>query len=191
MLRETADPLDAAAVKNCMPLKKQTFCLRNAEASSIETNSAQRCTIDVPLLTGAKEKTYENFKSVLRLTASQAPGRMGPTRVRSGNPSRRRTAAAGCLRWPMAAARIARDRHAPPAVLAQASRGRDGRDHSGPGESAHSYGHHAFVRDDSPKGPLQRLLVVRLSNMSRIDPVYSTPDSASSGSSQSGVSYSK
>ncbi len=69
MLRETADPLEAEAARNCMPLKKQTFCLRNAETCSIETNALAKCTVELPLYTGAKEKTYENFKSILRLTA--------------------------------------------------------------------------------------------------------------------------
>ena len=190
MLRETADPLDAAAVKNCMPLKKQTFCLRSAEASSIETNSAQRCTIDVPLLTGAKEKTYENFKSVLRLTAVRlqdgwaqlefAPeihhgvARLRPV-VFDGQWQPRESQEIDTLPQ-----RFSLKLHVGEMAVITAAP-----------ENPRTYGHHAFIRDDSPKGPLQRLLVVRLSNMSRIDPVYSTPDSASSGSSQSGVSYSK
>jgi hypothetical protein len=57
-------------------------------------------------------------------------------------------------------------------------------------DNPRSFGHHAFVREDAANGAIQRLLVVRLSNMSRIDPVYSSPD-ATPGSPQAGVSTSK
>ena len=189
MLRESADPLDAAAVKNCMPLKKQTFCLRNTESSSIETNAAERCTIDVPLLTGAKEKTYENFKGVLRLTALRlqdgwarlefAPEiHHGIERVRpfvmDGRWQPRDSQEIDALPQ-----RFSLKLHVGEMAVITAAP-----------ENPHSYGHHAFVRDDSPKGPLQRLLVVRLSNMSRIDPVYSTPDSSPSGSILQGNTHS-
>jgi hypothetical protein len=40
-------------------------------------------------------------------------------------------------------------------------------------ENPRLFGYHAFVRDQPGEGTLQRLLIVRLSNMSRIDPIYS------------------
>ncbi|HUE14822.1 MAG TPA: hypothetical protein VMR25_11705 [Planctomycetaceae bacterium] len=190
MLRETADPLDAAALKNCMPLKKQTFCLRNTETSSIETNSAEHCTLDLPLLTGAKEKKYDNFKSVLRLTALRLQDGWAKLEfvpeIHHGLDRLRPMVSDG--RWQPRESqeidtlpqRFSLKLHVGEMAIITAAPG-----------NPRSYGHHAFVRDDSANGPLQRVLVVRLSNMSRIDPVYTKPDSAPSGAFPPSVSLSK
>ena len=181
MFRESADPLDAAAAPNSMPLKKQTFCLRNTEASTIETNSVLRATIDVPLLTGNKEKTYDNFRSVLRLTASRLQDgwaklefspeihyglkRLRPIVVdRSWTPQESQEI-------DVLPQHFSLKLHVGEMAVVTAVP-----------DKPRSYGHEAFVRNDSTRGPLQRLLVVRLSNMSRIDPVYSTADPSANGS---------
>jgi hypothetical protein len=190
MLRETADPLEAEAVRNCMPLKKQTFCLRNAETCSIETNALAKCTVELPLYTGSKEKTYENFKSVLRLTALRvqdgwarlefAPeihhgvDRLRPMVANGGWQSREGQ------ETDVLPQRFSLKLHVGEiAVMTTAP------------EKPRSFGHNAFVREDATVGPLQRLLVVRLSNMSRVDPVYSTSETATAGAPQSTVSFSK
>jgi hypothetical protein len=190
MLRETADPLDAEADQNCMPLKKQTFCLRNAESCSIETNTLPKCTVKLPLYTGAKEKTYDNFKSVLRLTAFRVQdgwGRLefapeihhGLERLRpivaDGGWQPRESQEIDALPQ-----RFSLKLHVGEIAIVTAAP-----------ENPGTFGHNAFVRDDPTAGPVQRLLVVRLSNMSRLDPVYSASPAASAGSPQSSVSYSK
>jgi hypothetical protein len=176
MLRESADPLDDADAKNCLRLKKQTFCLRSSESSSIETNSEQHCTLDLPLFTGPREKKYENFKSILRLTAVRlqdgwaklefAPEiHHGIDRVRpmviNGGWQPKESQEVDTLPQ-----RFSLKLHVGEMAVMTAD----------PADSR-SFGHHAFIREDAEKGSVQRLLVVRLSNMSRIDPVYSTPES--------------
>jgi hypothetical protein len=188
MLRESADPLDAADTKNCLRLKKQTFCLRNSESSSIETNATPHCTLDLPLFTGPREKKYDNFKSILRLTALRlqdgwarlefAPEvHHGIERVRpiviDGSWQPKESQEVDTLPQ-----RFSLKLHVGEMAVMTAA----------PAE-ARSFGHHAFIREDAEKGPVQRLLVVRLSNMSRIDPVYSTPESRTAA--QPSVSYSK
>jgi len=42
-------------------------------------------------------------------------------------------------------------------------------------ENARLFGTQVFVRDQRGTGTLQRVLIVRLANMSRIDPVYAEP----------------
>ncbi len=176
MLRDSADPLDDADAKNCLRLKKQTFCLRSSESSSIETNAEQHCTLDFPLFTGPREKKYDNFKSILRLTAVRlqdgwaklefAPEiHHGMDRVRpmvvNGGWQAKESQEVDTLPQ-----RFSLKLHVGEmAVMTAAS------------ADPRSFGHHAFIREDAEKGPVQRLLVVRLSNMSRIDPVYSTPES--------------
>lgn len=179
MLRESTDPLDAADAKNCLRLKKQTFCLGNSESSSIETNAAPHCTLDLPLFTGLREKKYDNFKSILRLTAQRlqdgwaklefAPEihhgmeRLRPVVVDGGwQPKESQEIDTLPQRFSLKL-------HVGEMAVMTASPG-----------NARSFGHNAFVREDAEKGTVQRLLVVRLSNMSRIDAVYSTPDSRSS-----------
>jgi hypothetical protein len=189
MLRESADPLDAADAKNCLRLKKQTFCLRNSESSSIETNAAQHCTLDLPLFTGPREKKYDNFKSILRLTALRlqdgwaklefAPEiHHGIERVRPMviNGGWQPTESQEIDTLPQ---RFSLKLHVGEMAVMTAAPA-----------SPRSFGHNAFIREDAEKGTVQRLLVVRLSNMSRIDPVYSTPESRTAAS-QSSVSYSK
>jgi hypothetical protein len=174
MLSETVDPLDAAAAGNCMPLKKQTFCLRSSEASPIETNEVARCTIDVPLLTGDKEKTYENFKSVLRLTAIRLQDGWARLdfvpEIHHGVERLRPIASLGAGWQPRESQEIDT---LPQRFSVKLHVGEMAVITAGP-ERPRCFGHHAFVRDDAKTGPVQRVLVVRLSNMSRIDPVYST-----------------
>jgi hypothetical protein len=190
MLRDSADPLDAAAAKNCMPLKKETFCLRNAESSSIVTNSVPHCTLDVPLYSGSKEKKYDNFKSVLRMTAHRlqdgwarlefAPEiHYGMERLRpivvGGNWQPQESQEKDALPQ-----RFSLKLHVGEMALMTATPA-----------SPRSFGHQAFVHDDAEKGSLQRLLVIRLSNMSRFDSVYSSPDGPPSGGLKTSVSHSK
>jgi hypothetical protein len=181
MLRETADPLDAAAAGNCMPLKKQTFCLGSSEASPIETNALARCTIDVPLLTGDKEKTYENFKSVLRLTVFRLQDGWARLEfipeIHHGIDRLRPIASPAAGLWQPRDSqeidtlpqRFAVKLHVGEMAVITAAP-----------EHLRSFGHHAFVRDDEKTGPVQRVLVVRLANMSRIDAVYSQGNSSPS-----------
>jgi hypothetical protein len=174
MLRETADPLDAAAAGNCMSLKKQTFCLRSSETSPIETNAMARCTIDVPLLTGAKEKTYDNFKSVLRLTAIRLQDGWARLEfvpeIHHGVERLRPIASLGSGWQPRESQEIDT---LPQRFSVKLHVGEMAVITAAP-EHLRSFGHHAFVREDETRGPVQRVLVVRLSNMSRIDPVYSS-----------------
>jgi hypothetical protein len=189
MLRDSADPLDAADAKNCLRLKKQTFCLRSSESSSIETNAEPHCTLDLPLYTGPREKKYDNFKSILKLTAVRlqdgwaklefAPEihhgieRVRPMVVNGGWQSKESQEVDTLPQQFSLKLHVGEM-----AVMTTA-----------PADSR-SFGHHAFIHEDAEKGPVQRLLVVRLSNMSRIDPVYSTPESRTAAV-QSSVSYSK
>jgi len=185
MLRESADPLDDADAKNCLRLKKQTFCLRSSESSSIETNAEQHCTLDLPLFTGPREKKYDNFKSILRLTAVRlqdgwaklefAPEiHHGIDRVRpmviNGGWQPKESQEVDTLPQ-----RFSLKLHVGEMAVMTAD----------PADSR-SFGHHAFIREDAEKGSVQRLLVVRLSNMSRIDPVYSTPESRTAALQSSG-----
>ena len=163
-----------------MPLKKQTFCLRNAETCSIETNTLAKCTVELPLYTGAKEKKYENFKSVLRLTAYRvqdgwarlefAPeihhgvDRLRPMVANGGWQSREGQ------ETDVLPQRFSLKLHVGEIAVMTAAP-----------EKPHSFGYNAFVREDATDGPLQRLLVVRLSNMSRVDPVYSTSETETAG----------
>jgi hypothetical protein len=189
MLRESADPLDTADAKNCLKLKKQTFCIRNSETSSIETNTALHSTLDLPLFSGPREKKYDNFKSILRLTAVRlqdgwaklefAPEiHHGLERVRpmvvDGGWQPKESQEIDTLPQ-----RFSLKLHVGEMAVMTAAPA-----------NPRSFGHNAFVREDAEKGPVQRLLVVRLSNMSRIDPVYSTPESRTAAT-QSSVSYSK
>jgi hypothetical protein len=189
MLRESADPLDADDAKNCLRLNKQTFCLRNSESSSIETNEAAHCTLDLPLFTGPREKKYDNFKSILRLTALRlqdgwaklefAPEiHHGIERVRpmviNGGWQQKDSQEIDTLPQ-----RFSLKLHVGEMAVMTAAPA-----------SPRSFGHSAFIREDAEKGPVQRLLVVRLSNMSRIDAVYSTPESRTAAS-QTAPSYSK
>jgi len=189
LLRDSADPLDAAAAKDCMKLKKQTFCVRNAEASSIETNAVAKCTLDLPLFTGPKEKKYDNFRSVLRMTSRRlqdgwarlefAPEihhgieRLRPIVVnREWEPKESQEIDSLPQRFSL------KLHVGEMAVITAAP------------DNPRSFGRHAFVREDADNGAMQRLLVVRLSNMSRVDPVYSSAD-GTPGSPQSSVSSSK
>jgi hypothetical protein len=188
LLRATADPLDAADAKNYMPLKKRTFCLRNAETSSIETNALGHGTIELPLLNGTKEKTYDNFKSVLRLTAYRVQD--GWARLEFAPEihhgiERVRPIVVGRAWEPHESQEVDT---LPQRFSLKLHVGEMAVITTAPGKP-HSFGHHAFVRDDSNEGPLQRLLVVRLSNMSRIDPVYSSSE-ASGEAPRAGVSVS-
>jgi hypothetical protein len=189
MLRDSADPIDAADAKNCLKLHKQTFCVRNSEASSIETNAVEHCTLDLPLFTGPREKKYDKFKSILRLTALRlqdgwaklefAPEiHHGVERVRpmvvNGDWQQKESQEVDTLPQ-----RFSLKLHVGEIAVMTAAPA-----------SPRSFGHHAFIRENAEKGSVQRLLVVRLSNMSRIDAVYSTSESRTAASPATGA-YSK
>ena len=176
MLRESADPFDAADTKNCLRLKKQTFCLRNSESSSIETNT--RAALHARFAAVHRPPRKE-IRQLQKHSAADGPALQdgwaklefapeihhGIERVRpiviDGSWQPKESQEIDTLPQ-----RFSLKLHVGEMAVMTAA----------PAESR-SFGHHAFIREDAEKGPVQRLLVVRLSNMSRIDPVYSTPES--------------
>ena len=70
-LLQPIDAVDSGAARNNVRMPMQSFSIRSAEESPIETNSLAKCSVDVPLPSGTKEKKYENFKSILRLSTQR------------------------------------------------------------------------------------------------------------------------
>jgi len=176
ILRDS-EPADVPASDTHISVKKETLCIGPGISPPITINSARKCTIDVPATSGTKERTYESFKGVLRLTAHRLQDgwarlefvpeiQFGQERVRPI------TASAGLQSvWQpevsqeiesLLAQRFSVKLHVGEMVIITADAT----------ENARLFGTQAFVRDQRGTGPLQRVLIVRLANMSRIDPVY-------------------
>ncbi|HET6325580.1 MAG TPA: hypothetical protein VFG04_12955 [Planctomycetaceae bacterium] len=177
ILSESA-PADASASATHISVKKETLCIGPGVSPPITTNSGKKCTIDVPSISGSQERTFENFKNVLRLT----PHRLQDEWVRLefvpevhfGQEHVRPMSATVGLQsvWQPEMAqevecflqqRFSVKMHVGEMVVISADAP----------ENARLFGTHAFVRNQPGTGILQRVLIVRLANMSRIDPVYS------------------
>jgi len=174
MLELTGDPVEKSESKTRPPV--QTIFLSPSGESPIETNSRTKCTVDVPTLAGVKEKTYENFKSELRMTAHRLQDgwarlefvpeiHFGVQRVRP-IPS-----AAGSEWEPKDTQEV--DSLMTQKFSVKLQVGEMVLITTDAAGKPHSFGHQAFVKEDPQRDPIQRVLVVRLANMSRIDPVYS------------------
>ncbi len=189
------DALDAESAKRGMILPLQTFCVRTADEAPIETNALPKCTIDLPLPSGRKTKTYQYFKSVLKMTTYRLQDgwarlefvpeiHYGSNRLRALP-----TEEGGRNKWSQAesqqvdtlwAQRFSAKLHVGEMIVITASP-----------DDPHTFGFSSFIRDDPKKGPVQRLLVVRLSNMARIDPVYAPAHSGKSNLPEKGLSAGK
>jgi hypothetical protein len=177
ILREL-EPPDAPGSDTHISVKKETLCIGPGVSPPIVTNSTGKCIIDVPVTSGSKERTYENFKGVLRLTAHRLQDGWARLEfvpeVHFGQEQLRPMSATAGLQsvWQPEMAqeieaflpqRFSVKLHVGEMVVITA----DATD------NARMFGTHAFVRDQKGVGALQRVLIVRLANMSRIDPVYS------------------
>jgi len=179
ILRES-EPADAPSSDTHISVKKETLCIGPGVSPPITTNSVRNCTIDVPVTTGTKEHSYENFQGVLRLTAHRL--QTGWVRlefvpeIHSGQERLRPTSATSGLQsvWQPEMAqeveslltqRFTVKLHVGEMVVITA----DAPDNS------RLFGTQAFVREQRGTGAMQRVLIVRLANMSRIDPVYAGP----------------
>jgi hypothetical protein len=176
LLRDSA-PTDGPASDNRISVKKETLCIGPGVSPPIATNSARKCTIDVPVSSGTQERTYDNFKSVLRLTAHRLQDGWARLEfvpeIHFGQERLRPTSGTTGLQnvWQpdmsqevesLLVQRFSVKLHVGEMVVITA-------DPNNP----KLFGPHAFIRDQPSEGGLQRLLIVRLSNMSRIDPIYS------------------
>jgi hypothetical protein len=176
MLKDS-EPADGQTSDTHISVKKETLCVGPGVSSPITTNSARKCTITVPVTAETKERTYENFKGVLRLTTHRLQD--GWVRlefvpeIHFGQERLRPTSATAGLQsvWQpemaqevesLLAQRFSIKLHVGEMAVITAET-----------ETPHLFGAYAFVRDAPNVGPLQRVLIVRLANMSRIDPVYS------------------
>jgi hypothetical protein len=165
-----SDAIDTAPENAKLPVHR--VYLRSSEGSSIDTNTVASCTIDVPLQSGTKETTYKNFKGVLRMTAHRLQDewaqlefvpeihhgvdRLRPMPAKGGWQTKESPEVDALLTQ-----RFSIKLHVGEMALMTT-------DGSGP----RSFGHQCFVSDEPRKGPIQRVLVVRLANMSRIEPLY-------------------
>jgi len=176
-LLQPIDAVDSGAARNNVRMPMQSFWIRSAEESPIETNSLAKCSVDVPLPSGTKEKKYENFKSILRLSTQRLQDgwarlefipeiHYGAKRLRP-MPSPDGSADGWQQREsqevdPLFAQRFSVKLKVGEMIVITADP-----------DQPHSFGHFGFVREDPAKGAMQRLLVVRLSKMTRIEPIYS------------------
>jgi hypothetical protein len=172
------EPPDAKDSDTHILVKKETLCIGPGVSSPIVTNSVRKCTLDVPAISGTKERSFENFKGVLRLTAHRL--QTGWVRlefvpeIHFGQERLRPQSATDGLQqvWqPEMSQEIE-------ALLAQhffvkLAVGEMVVITADAVDNARMFGTQAFLRDQPGVGTMQRVLIVRLANMSRIDPVYS------------------
>ncbi len=179
MLKES-QPDDAQASDTHIAVKKETLCIGPGVSPPITTNTLHKCTLDVPLTVGTKEGTYENFKSVLRLTAHrQQDGwarlefvpeihfgqeRLRPMSANAGLQSIWQPEMAQEVET-LLSHRFSVTLHVGEIVIITADAT----------EKPRLFGTQAFVRDQPGTGALQRVLLLRLANMNRINPVYAQP----------------
>ncbi len=179
ILKES-QPDDAQASDTHISVKKETLCIGPGVSPPITTNTLRKCTLDVPLTVGTKEGTYTNFKSVLRLTAHRQQDGWARLEfvpeIHSGQERLRPTSASSGLQsiWQPEMAqevetllshRFSTTLHVGEMVIITADAP----------ENRRLFGTQAFVRDQPNTGALQRVLLLRLANMNRIDAVYSQP----------------
>ncbi len=177
ILKES-QPDDAQASDTHISVKKETLCIGPGVSPPITTNTLRKCTLDVPLTVGTKEGTYTNFKSVLRLTAHRQQDGWARLEfvpeIHSGQERLRPTSASSGLQsiWQPEMAqevetllshRFSTTLHVGEMVIITADAP----------ENRRLFGTQAFVRDQPNTGALQRVLLLRLANMNRIDAVYS------------------
>jgi hypothetical protein len=176
MLKES-QPDDAQASETHITVKKETLCIGPGVSPPITTNTIKKCTLDVPLTVGTKEGTYENFKSVLRLTAHRQQDGWARLEfvpeIHFGQERLRPMSANAGLQtiWQPEMAqevetllshRFSVTLHVGEIVIITADAT----------EKPRLFGTQAFVRDQPGTGALQRVLLLRLANMNRINPVY-------------------
>jgi hypothetical protein len=176
ILRES-EPADGAASETHISVKKETLCIGQGISPPITINAARKCTFDVPAASGTKERSYESFKGVLRLTAHRLQDEWARLEfvpeIHFGQERVRPTTASTGLQnvWQpevsqeiesLLAQRFSVKLYVGEMVVITADAP----------ENARLFGTQAFVRDQRGTGTVQRVLIVRLANMSRIDPVY-------------------
>jgi hypothetical protein len=177
ILKDT-EPPDAKDSDTHILVKKETLCIGPGVSPPIITNSVRKCTIEIPATSGSKERTYENFKGVLRLTAHRLQD--GWTRlefvpeVHFGQEQLRPMSSTAGLQsvWqPEMAQEV--EAFLPQHFFVKLHVGEMVVITADATDNARMFGTQAFVRDQPSAGAVQRVLIVRLANMSRIDPVYS------------------
>jgi hypothetical protein len=176
ILRDS-EPTDGPGSDTHISVKKQTLCIGPGVSPPITTNSSRNCTLELPSTSGVKERTYENLQSVLRLTAHRLQDGWARLEfvpeIHFGQERLRPTSATVGLQsvWQPEMAqevesllteRFSVKLHVGEMVVVSADAT----------ENAHLFGTQAFVREQPGAGRMQRVLIVRLANMSRIDPVY-------------------
>jgi hypothetical protein len=185
ILRES-EPADAPSSDTHISVKKQTLCIGPGVASPITTNTLAKCTIDVPTASGSKQETFENFRGVLRLTAHHLQDEWARLEfvpeVDFGQERLRPSSASAGLQsvWQptmsqeveaLLAQRFSARLHVGEMIVITADAP----------DNARLFGTRAFVREQPGNGQMQRVLLVRLSNMSRVDPVYAEAGPGISG----------
>jgi hypothetical protein len=177
ILRES-EPADGPSSETRISVKKETLCIGPGVSPPITTNAVPKCTIDVPVTTGTKQHSYENFRSVLQLTAHRLQDGWARLEfvpeIHFGKEALRPTSATAGLQsvWQpevaqevesLLAQRFTIKLHVGEMVLITADAP----------ENPRLFGTQAFIRDQRGAGKIERVLILRLANMSRIDAVYS------------------
>jgi hypothetical protein len=187
LLENTIDPLDAGKSKKGGAMQLRTFCVSPNEEPQIETGSVAECTIEVPTLSESKKKPYNNFTGVLRLATHRMNdgwARLDFTpEIHYGEKRLRAVSASsdGKNAWqprvsqevdPLLAQRFSVTLHVGEMAVI-----------TGNSDRPTSFGFCGFVQNDPTRGAMQRLMIVRLSNMARIDPIYAraNPSDRSNG----------
>lgn len=170
------DPIDAAAAKNRRTPPSHGITVLSEAETPIKMNFVPECALDVPIGSEMKQKTYKNFQGVLKMTTHRLQDgwarvefvpeiQHGATKLRplpttdnwqnSWQPGESPEVES---LW---AQRFSVKLHVGEMIIITAAE-----------NAPLSFGHYGFISDDPKNGPIQRVLVVRLSQMARIDPVY-------------------
>jgi hypothetical protein len=172
-----SEPADGPSSDTHISVKKQTLCIGPGVSSPIITNTLPKCTMDVPTVSGTKQETFENFRGVLRLSAHHLQEEWARLEfvpeVDFGQERLRPAPASAGLQsvWQptmsqevetLLAQRFSTKLHVGEMIVITADAP----------ENSRLWGTRAFVHDQPGTGAIQRVLLVRLANMSRIDPVY-------------------
>jgi hypothetical protein len=177
ILRESEPADTSSSSENRISVKKETLCIGPGISPPITINSARKCAVDVPVGSSTKERSYDNFKGVLRLSTHRLQDGWARLEfvpeIHFGQERLRPTSGSAGLQsvWQpevaqevesLLAQRFSVKLHVGEMVLITADAA----------DNARLFGTQAFVREQRGAGTLQRVLIVRLANMSRIDPVY-------------------
>jgi hypothetical protein len=171
---------DAIAVHNdsiAAPVR-QVFYVEANQSPAIQANSHEECAIDVPTLSGVAARNYTRFQGVLRITARRLQD--GWVQI-DFTPEIHH----GERRWRPVASSSGWQGRDTPEIDALLAHRFSMRLHvgemaviTGDSHSTRSFGHQCFVAGEASQGEKQRLLVVRVADMAKIEPVHSASQGA-------------